>query len=103
MLTLIRAIEVHKSSGIDDINAAVLKDALLVLAPQLTHIINTGLHTIKFPKKWAAAKVVPLPKSGDLTNIGNWRPISLLPVPSKIMERIVYERIYESLESRGGP
>ena len=33
-------------------------------------------------------------------NVGNWRPISLLPAPSKIMERIIYERIYNSLESR---
>ena len=69
------------------------------MAPQLTEIINTCLHTVSFPTSWASAKVVPLPKSGDLRQVGNWRPISLLPVPSKIMERIIYRRINSHLEA----
>ena len=98
VLALVKKIETHKSSGIDNISALVLKDALIILAPQLTAIINLSLHSIKFPSAWATAKVVPLPKSGDLSHIGNWRPISLLPAPSKVMERIIYSRIYSHLE-----
>ena len=69
------------------------------MAPQLVDLINICLHKVSFPKSWASAKVVPLPKSGDLKQVGNWRPISLLPVPSKIMERVIYRRINNHLES----
>ena len=70
VLDLVKAIEVHKSSGIDDIQTTVLKDAFLILAPQLTSLINLSLHNIRFPREWAAAKVVPLPKSGNIRHIG---------------------------------
>ena len=99
VVSLVRKIEVHKASGIDDISTSVLKDAFLILAPQLTSIINLSLHSTTFPKCWASAKVVPLPKSGDLKSVGNWRPISLLPTPSKIMERIIHKRIYAHLDN----
>ena len=98
VMLLVRNIEIHKSSGIDNVSARVLKDALIILCPQLTAIINCSLHTVNFPAAWSTAKVVPLPKTGELKNIGNWRPISLLPAPSKIMERIIYTRIYGHLE-----
>ena len=49
VLKLLKDIQVHKSSGIADINTAVLKDALLLMAPQLTELINMCLHRIKFP------------------------------------------------------
>ena len=98
IIKLLNDIDVHKSSGVDNISAAVMKDALLIMAPQLTSLINDCLHGIAFPKAWSSATVIPLPKSGNDREIGNWRPISLLPMPSKIMERVVYEEIYNRLE-----
>ena len=99
VLAVIKKIVIHKSSGITHISTKVLKDALLLMAPQLTSLINTCLCKMSFPVEWAKAKVVPLPKKGNLRQIGNWRPISLLPVPSKVMERVMYTRIYHWLES----
>ena len=100
VIELVKKIEVHKASGIDNIQASVLKDALMVLVPQLTSLINHSLHSTTFPTSWASAKVVPLAKNGNLREIGNWRPISLLPTPSKIMERIVYTELYSFLEKQ---
>ena len=68
------------------------------MAPQLTAIINQCLVSVSFPTDWAKANVVPLPKKGDLQQIGNWRPISLLPIPSKVMERVIYTCVYQWLE-----
>ena len=60
VVDLLKAIDVHKSSGIENISATVLKDALLILAPQLTTLINDCLHNVAFPRAWASATVVPL-------------------------------------------
>ncbi len=50
-----------------------------------------------FPDKLKMAKVVPLYKSGQRNIPGNYRPISVLPAISKIMERIPYEQLYNYL------
>ena len=46
-----------------------------------------------FPSEWKLATVVPLPKDGDLSQCTNYRPISLLPMPGKILEQIIHNRI----------
>ena len=46
-----------------------------------------------FPDEWKHTNVVPLPKDGDLTKCTNYRPISLLPLPGKLIEKIVPNRI----------
>ena len=88
----------RKSSGLANIKAKVLKDSLLALNEQFTHIINTSLSELIFPAKWKNARVVPIPKSGDLTQVGNYRPISLLPIPGKVMEKVIHTQLEEYLE-----
>ena len=48
---------------------------------------------------WKQAVVIPLPKEGDTLNVGNYRPISLLPLPGKILEKIVHDRLMSYLEA----
>ena len=47
------------------------------------------------------AKVTPIFQSGDKDNVSNYRPISILPVFSKVLERIMYNRVYNHLDSKG--
>ena len=88
----------RKSSGLTHMSPKVIKDSLLALNEQLTHIINTSLETSLFPNKWKEANVVPIPKAGDLSEVSNFRPISLLPTPGKILEKIVHTQLEAHLE-----
>ena len=96
---LINGINVGKSSGIDGINCKVLKDTLLILVPQMVSIYRNSLQEGIFPDKWASSTVVPIPKSGELNKIGNWRPINLLPVPGRLLEKCVHSHIMKHLKN----
>ena len=62
-------------------------------------IFKISLQQDTFPKKLKIAKVTPLFKLGDAENVTNYRPISVLPVFSNILDRIMYNRIYEHLKN----
>ena len=51
-----------------------------------------------FPDCLKLARVTPIPKGGDSTNAGNYRPISVLPIFSKIFEKVVYKHLYIYIE-----
>ena len=82
-----------KSPGHDNLPPRLLKDCADVIAKPLAHIINLSLETSLVPNKLKIAKVIPLHKSGNKALPDNYRPISVLPVLSKILERVVYEQI----------
>ena len=62
-------------------------------------MFNLSLETTIFPADWKRALVVPIPKTGDLTSVQNYRPISLLPLPGKILEKLVHSQLSCFLES----
>ena len=92
-------IDITKSSAIPGLSSKILKDAFLCLIPQITFIFNLSFSTQIFPDAWKLTNVIPLPKEGDLTKCTNYRPISLLPLPGKLIEKIVHERISNFLEN----
>ena len=65
----------------------------MVLTEQLVHFFNCSLSTGIFPDKWKIAKILPLFKGGDCENVNNYRPVSLLPLPGKLLEKIVHKII----------
>ena len=65
----------------------------------LTHIINNSIKEGVFPSELKLARVVPLLKSGDSSQITNYRPISILSFFSKIFERIMYNHIVDFMDS----
>ena len=71
----------------------ILKDCREALAPSITHMFNLSLSTGVFPACWKNANICPVFKKGQRQNIRNYRPISLLPVLSKCLERCVYNLI----------
>ena len=60
---------------------------------------DMSIRSGKFPGIWKCSKVAALFKSGDRTNATNYRPISILPTLSKIIERVVHSQLYEYLSS----
>ena len=90
---LCKDIDVNKSVCIENVSSNVLKDALLYLNVKFTLLLNKSFVSGIFPEAWKCAKVTPLYKGGDRHTVGNYRPVSLLPLPSKIIEKIVHNRL----------
>ena len=69
------------------------------IAPVLTHIINFSLSSNVFPSQWKNAHVIPLPKTSNPSNVTDYRPISILPVLSKVLESLVNDQLYSFLST----
>ena len=97
VLDLINSLETNKSTGPDGISPQLLKIAGDAIVPSLTRLINLSLYTSTVPKSWKRANVTPVHKKGDKDHVNNYRPISLLPTVSKILEKIVFKHVYNHL------
>lgn len=97
MLNLIKTINKHKAAGVDKISARLLKIAAPAIAPSISRLINYSISTGVFPQRWKTAEVTPLFKSGDSSDASNYRPISILPALSKIIERHIHDSLYAFL------
>ena len=87
------------SSGIDGISTKLLKIIEPTINKSLTLLINQVLKTGICPDQLKIAKVVPILKKGDKTTFNNYRPISLLPAISKVIEIIIFNQLSEYLEN----
>ena len=86
------------SRGHDGLSMLFIKQIKSGILLPLTHIINTSMTTGKVPTKMKYAKVIPVYKSKDKQSLSNYRPISLLPNLSKILEKVMHKRVYEFLQ-----
>ena len=98
VLPAVKTINNYKSSSIDYLSSRILKDAFLAIIPQLTFLYNKSFVSNKFPGSWKIAKVIPLQKAGDSSDVNNLRPVSLLPLPGKLAERLAHTKISKFLE-----
>ena len=89
------------ATGVDYIDTRTIKLGLEVLAPAMQHIINLSISTSTFPDAWKWHKVVPLLKGAGCEKISpnNYRPVALLPVLSKVLEKVVFGQLVEYLEN----
>ena len=83
-----------QSSGIDGISCSFLKIAMPVLAPSLCSIFNISISRGCFPGNWKIARVSPIYKDGSTEDRSNYRPISVLPVVSRLFEKMVFDQVY---------
>ena len=99
VILTVKSLKETRSIGSDGISLQFIKDALCIIAFYLTCIINTSIVTGVFPLAWKHALVIPLFKNGDFDHVNNYRPISLLPILSKILEKIVSKQLLNFLEN----
>jgi hypothetical protein len=93
---IIRSLK-NKSSPINTFSTKILKYITMIISPVLANIINRCLSTGHFPESLKLARVIPIYKAGDKLSINNYRPISLLPLFSKIYEKVVRRQLFNFL------
>ena len=90
----------NKSShGHDGISTKLLKESISIIINPITHIINRSFDTGIVPHDMKMAKVVPIYKASDRSLLNNYRPVSLLPAFSKLLERLMYNKLMSYLTS----
>ena len=98
MMDLRYLLKPGKSAGIDDVDPGIANKSYVYITSPLMHIFNQSLLTGTVPHKLKSAKVIPIFKSKDKHSITNYRPISVLPSFSKVLEKIVHTRLYNFLD-----
>ena len=97
-IKIINNIDVNKATGIDKIPMRIIKSAVHTLAKPITSLVNTIFTTGQIPLELKTAVVTPTFKSGDKTKVENYRPLSILPAISKVMEYFMKDQLCEFLE-----
>ena len=94
----LRGLKAGKAVGCDNIPARLLVDSATTVAKPLTKIINYSLRHGEVPREWKSARVIPLFKKGKADDMDNYRPISILPAISKVLERVVHHQLLTHLQ-----
>ena len=95
---LLLSLNPRKSTGIDKIPAKIIRIAAPVITNSLTKIFNmAAIISATVPFEWKIARVTPIFKNGPRNLLNNYRPISILPVVSKLFEKVLYEQLHEYL------
>ena len=99
ILGLLPSLKTRKATGADGITAQMLKATGTSIVKSITKLFNLSLKTSIFPAYWKFARVVPIPKTGNPESPSNYRPISILPIISKLLEKHVHNLLYQHLSN----
>lgn len=80
------------------IGPCILKNAAPYIPDEITCIYNYSISNSVFPNKWKEAKVTPLHKNGPQNELNNYRPISILPILSKALEKHICDSLSDFLQ-----
>ena len=91
---LVKEIKIIKSSAIEGLSSRLLKDSFEVIIPELTFLYNVSLQHGIFPEIWGIGRVTPIPKTKHRsTKPSDWRPISQISLPGKLLEKIIHKQL----------
>lgn len=100
MVNIIHKLNTSTAKDIDGFQIKPIKYNSDLLAPILTHIFNQCLSQAVFPRKMQVARVTALHKKGSKNDIANYRPVSILPVMSKALEKVILHRFTDFEEKQ---
>ena len=95
IIGIIKELKNGKSS---DIPINVIKHIKNIIAPHLSKLFNSCMAQGTFPPSLKTGRITPIHKKGPKNDITNYRPVSTLPIFGKIFEKIIYDRLYFSLQ-----
>ena len=99
ILKIIRSLNPNKAHGCDEISIRMIKLSDVSLVTPLKIIFTNCLSQGVFPGIWKCANVVPVHKKNEKNLKSNYRPISLLPIFGKMLEKLMYDSLYSHLDS----
>ncbi|KAG6440382.1 hypothetical protein O3G_MSEX001260 [Manduca sexta] len=88
------------STGIDNLSTNIIKKVHSIICYPLSFIINLCFEEGVFPKPLKLSIVKPIFKNGDETSLNNYRPVALIPIFAKIIEKAIHSRLYNFLENK---
>ena len=97
VLSLLKMLDVHKAVGLDLISARLLWKTAPAISRSLTSLFNYSLRSGCVASEWKIAIVIPIPKVSHSEEVSNFRPISVLTVVAKVLEKIVNRQLYTYL------
>jgi len=98
VLNLLKTLDVHKAVGLDLISARLLRKTAPAISHSLTSLFNYSLQSGCVASEWKIARVTPIPKVSNSEEVSNFRPISVLTVVAKVLEKIVHRQLYTYLQ-----
>ena len=98
-MKIIRALHVNKVHDCDDVLIRVIKTCDQSIVKPLSMIYQNGLNTGTFSNIWKKSNIVPVYKKGNKQVVNNYRPLSLLPACGKILERLVFNSLFNFLDN----
>ena len=93
------SLDPNKATGIDNISPKILKHCAIPLSGPICHLFQQCFLNGYLPQEWRTHCVIPIFKSGDKTLVSNYRPVSLLCIISKVLEKIVFKVTYNYLSN----
>ena len=100
LMNIVNDIDLSKSSAIKNIRTVVIVDAFKAQFDRILRLYNGSLTRCIFPARWKKGTIVPLPKINIPKTASDLRPISLLPLPGKVLEHIISKRLKAFLYER---
>ena len=97
VLDILKNTKTSKAAGLDNLPGIFLRDGAEILSTSITQLCNLSILLSSFPNDCKIAKVIPLYKKGSKTDPKNYRPISLLPLLSKIVEKVIHDQTQQFL------
>ena len=98
-MCLISSLKPQKSPGIVGITVEMLQLVAQCIGPALMLLFNHFLAMGKIPSEWKVGNIIPIPKGKHLQLPSNYRPITLLPIVSKILERHIFNILREFIKN----
>ena len=89
----VKTIQIHKASGFSLIASKIWKIVFTEFVEILTHILNCSVISGLCPDSWKTGTIIPIPKVTNPMKTGELRPISLLPLTSKIIEHLIHSQL----------
>ena len=97
LITTITSLDARKATGLDGLSPKILKLSADIIAPTLLKVINISFEDGHFPDSLKIAKLNPIHKGGPKHDPSNYRPISILPVLSKVIEKHIAKHLFAFL------
>ena len=93
ILKIVRALNINKAHGHDDISIRMIKISDKSLLKPLIILFEYSTKS-SYPDIWKRSNIIPVHKKNGKQLVNNYRPISLLPIFRKILEKVIFDRIY---------